>query len=134
MLKFSTIAAITAPIVYLFPFLYLWIKGEEKYVLYSTNKVIKNKYVFLAKIIILLIMFIAFIFTWPAKVMFYPLKVSVFIGILLGLQVITKNYFLENNKVSKLDNKAIIIAFTCWVILFILAAISIFVAGRTYKC
>jgi len=131
MLIFSTIAAIISPIVYLFPFLYLWMNREEKYVLYSTNKVIKNKHVFLGKIIILFIMFIAFIFTWPTQVMFYPLKVSVFIGILLGIQVITKNYFLENNKLSKLDNKSSIIAFTCWITLFILAAISIYIAGIT---
>lgn len=131
MLIFSTIAAIISPIVYLFPFLYLWMKGEEKYVLYSTNKVIKNKNVFLGKIMILLIMFVAFIYAWPTKVMFYPLKVGVFIGILVGIQVITNNYFLENNNVSKIDKNTRIVALTCWITLFLLAAISIYIAGIT---
>lgn len=130
MLIFSTIAAIISPFVYLLPFIILWIKGEDKYVLRKTDKVIKNKYIFIAKVTLLIIMSIAFVFTWPTKVMFYPLKVCVFIAILIAIQLITDYLFLEDNDVSKLDNKTWNIILICWLLLCIAAAISGFFAGK----
>lgn len=117
MLIFSTIAAIISPIIYLFPFLYLWLK-QGKSVYKIRDKVINNKNVFMVKIALIIILVILFSLTFPTKVMFYPGKVGIFVGILAIVQLLT-NFIIIDGK-HELQPKE----FVCWMVLLGLSLIS----------
>lgn len=118
MLIFSTIATIISPIIYLFPFLFLWKnEGHAYYVIPRTEKEIKNKYVFIAKLISLTILSVLFVFTWPKKVMFYPIKVVIFVFVLLIIQFLTSFCLEFKDGKNKVWNKSVI----CFFVLLALA-------------
>lgn len=128
MLIFSTIAALLSPIIYLTPFLILWKKGIEVYTTPKTEKVISNKRVFIAKITLLMVLAILFVFTWPTKVMFYPAKVCVFIGILVVIQIATHFFLLlDEHANTRMPNKLNKIFVSFWFVLLALTAISGFI-------
>lgn len=125
MLIFSTIAAVLAPVIYLIPFVILWKKGIEVYTTPKTEKVIKNKHIFIAKIIFLIVLTIAFVFTWSTKVMFYPGKVCIFIAILLFVEIMTFFHFLvDDDGHDRMEREFNNISVSFWAILLILAGIS----------
>lgn len=131
MLIFSTIAAIISPIIYLIPFLYSWKnKGHAYYKIPKTEKIIEDKYVFIAKILLITILSVLFVFTWPTKVMFYPVKVAIFILILVIIQLLTIPLFDTIEK-SKTADKIFGITIICWFILVILTIAMGNVAGET---
>jgi len=131
MLIFSTIAAIISPIIYLIPFIILWKnEGHTYYAIPGTEKEIKNKHVFIAKIILLTILSVVFVFTWPKKVMFYPLKVAILIIVLVAIQFITFFTFLcDYEKNDKVSNKLAIISLSFWFVLLVLGIISLIFGG-----
>lgn len=127
MLIFSTIAAVLSPIIYLTPFLILWKKGIEVYTT-PKEKTINNKWVFIAKITLLIVLAILFVFTWPTKVMFYPAKVCIFSAILVVIQVATYYFLLlDENAVIRMPNKLNKISVSFWVVLLVLTGISGFI-------
>ena len=127
MLIFSTIAAVLSPIIYLTPFLILWKKGIEVYTT-PKEKTINNKWVFIAKITLLIVLAILFVFTWPTKVMFYPAKVCVFIGILVVIQIATHFFLLlDEHANTRMPNKLNKISVSFWFVLLALTAISGFI-------
>ena len=132
MLIFSTIAAIIAPIIYFIPFIFLWKKeGHSWYKMPKTNNEIKNKHVFIAKIILLVILSVVFAFTWPTKVMFYPLKVAIFILALVVIQFLT--VFITDSDNGKVSDKIFSTCFVCWIILILLAIVVGVGGGETYN-
>lgn len=133
MLIFSTIAAIVSPIIYLIPFIFSWKnEGHTWYQIVNTDKKFKNKHVFIAKIILLVILSVVFAFTWPTKVMFYPVKVSIFILILILIQLFTLFGLVEQDK-NKIAEKIFSVSVICWLILVFLAMVVGAGAGDTIK-
>ena len=132
MLIFSTIAAIVSPIIYLIPFIFLWKnEGHAWYKIPKIEKEIKNKYVFIAKIILLIILSIAFAFTWPTKVMFYPVKVAIFILILLIIQFLTGLLLTDQAEKDRVADKIVSASVICWIILAFLGMAVGVGAGET---
>lgn len=126
MLIFSTIAAIVSPIIYLIPFIIFWKnEGHTYYAIPRIEKEIKNKYVFIAKIILLIILSVLFVFTFPTKVMFYPLKVAIFICVLVVIQLITLFFLNDYEKKDKVADKLFNIAIICWAVLLVLGILLI---------
>lgn len=130
MLIFSTIAAIISPFVYLLPFIILWKnEGHVYYAIPKTEKTIKNKYVFIIKIILLIILSVLFVFTWPTKVMFYPVKVAIFMSFLVIIQLLTV-FILDHDEKSKVADKIFSISIACWIVLGMLT-IGVGIEART---
>lgn len=132
MLKFSTIAAIITPIIYFIPFIFLWKnEGHSWYEMPITKKEIKNKHVFIAKIILLIILSVVFAFVWPTKVMFYPVKVAIFILALVVIQFLTM--LILNSDSSKISDKTFTLSVICWIVLILLAIVVGVGGGETYN-
>lgn len=130
----STIIAILAPIVYLLPFIVKWVKGEEIYQIPKTKKIIPNKWVFVAKMIFLVILAVIFYFVFPSKVMFYPLKTGIFILILILATIITGPIFCQSWLNKDISNQEIFKQIAIyWIILIIFAIVALCAWGNEDK-
>ncbi len=116
MLIFSTIVAILSPVLYLLPFIVGLVKKEKMYAITwkHKKKVIDNKWILIAKVLLLILLTIAFIFTFPTKVMFYPVKVTIFTAILLVIMLLTGIVLLDERE-NLLDR-----AIPIWLILLVI--------------
>lgn len=103
MVIFSAIAAVLSMIVYLLPFIIKYVRKEEIYRLPNKKETISNQSVFIVKSVGLSIVIIIFdSVLYPTKVKFYPLKIVIFIIVLIILQWITGLIFCAGwlNKIS----------------------------------
>lgn len=131
MLIFSTISAILSVVLYLLPFIVGYVKKEKMYEITWKGKerVIDNKLVLIAKILLLIVLSIAFIFSFPNKVMFYPVKVAIFTSILVVIMFFTADLINEDIIKTKLGTMALII----WIILLVITFVMSLVGAGTYK-